>query len=39
MAIVDDLYDMGPLAVRLVRPTPLDGVDEAAAQTLAALFA
>lgn len=36
--IVDDLWDMGPLAPRFVRISPLAGLDEAAAAQVAALF-
>jgi hypothetical protein len=38
VAIVDDLHDMGPLATRFVRTSPLVGLDEAAARAIAALF-
>jgi hypothetical protein len=38
-AIIDDLWDMGPLAPRFVRISPLAGLDEAAAARVAALFA
>jgi HAD domain in Swiss Army Knife RNA repair proteins len=37
-AIVDDLWDMGPLGARFVRTSPLHGLDAAAAEQLAALF-
>ena len=39
IAIVDDGHDMGPLARRFVRTSPLAGLDDAAARALAALFA
>ncbi|MDB4956458.1 MAG: hypothetical protein JWO36_4027 [Myxococcales bacterium] len=38
MAIVDDGYDMGPLAARFVRVSPLNGLDEEAARAIVALF-
>ena len=38
IAIVDDLYDMGPLAARFVRVSPLTGLDADAARALVALF-
>jgi hypothetical protein len=38
VAIVDDGFDMGPLARRFVRTNPLAGLDEAAARALVALF-
>ncbi|MEO8704896.1 MAG: HAD domain-containing protein [Kofleriaceae bacterium] len=37
-AIVDDLWDMGPLAARFVRTPPLTGLDADAAAKVAALF-
>ncbi|MDQ3370993.1 MAG: HAD domain-containing protein [Myxococcota bacterium] len=39
IAIVDDGFDMGPLAPRFVRTSPLVGLDEDAAGALAALLA
>ena len=39
VAIVDDGYDMGPLAPRFVRTSPLTGLDADAARALIALFA
>ena len=38
IAIVDDGYDMGPLASRFVRVSPLVGLDEDAAGAVVALF-
>jgi hypothetical protein len=38
IAIVDDEYDMGPLASRFVRVSPLVGLDEDAARAVIALF-
>ena len=38
IAIVDDQYDMGPLAARFVRISPLVGLDEHAAEAVVALF-
>ncbi len=38
IAIVDDGYDMGPLAGRFVRVSPLVGLDEDAARAVIALF-
>jgi len=37
-AIVDDIYDMGPLSPRFVRTSPLNGLDEDAAHSLLRLF-
>ncbi len=37
--IVDDMYDMGDLAARFVRTSPLGGLDEDAAARIAQLFA
>lgn len=37
-AIVDDMFDMGPLAPRFVRTSPLAGLDDSAARALRALF-
>jgi hypothetical protein len=39
VAIVDDTYDMGPLAARFVRTSRLNGLDAASADALIALFA
>ncbi len=39
VVIVDDGYDMGGLAARFVRCSPLNGLDEDAAGAIAALFA
>ncbi|CAN5839760.1 hypothetical protein BH11MYX2_BH11MYX2_39110 [soil metagenome] len=39
VAIIDDLWDMGALAARFVRASPLYGFDEAAAGAIMALFA
>jgi hypothetical protein len=39
IAIVDDIADMGPLAPRFVRTSPLTGLDAAAARSIVALFA
>jgi hypothetical protein len=36
--IIDDIYDMGDLAARFVRASPLTGLDEAAARAIHALF-
>jgi hypothetical protein len=38
MAIIDDKYDMGPLSARFVRVSPLNGLDDQAAQAIRALF-
>jgi hypothetical protein len=38
IAIVDDGYDMGALAARFVRVSPLNGLDEEAAGAIVALF-
>src|SRR4051812_35014268 len=38
VVIVDDGYDMGPLAARFVRCSPLRGLDEEAARAVEALF-
>jgi HAD domain in Swiss Army Knife RNA repair proteins len=38
VVIVDDGFDMGPLAARFVRVSPLAGLDDAAARAIAALF-
>jgi hypothetical protein len=38
MVILDDTYDMGPLRERFVRVSPLNGLDEPAAQAIVALF-
>lgn len=38
IAIVDDFHDMGPLAPRFVRVSPLNGLDKDAARALVALF-
>jgi len=38
MVIVDDGYDMGPLAPRFVRTSPLNGLDHDAAQSIRQLF-
>lgn len=38
VVIVDDLHDMGKLAARFVRTSPLNGLDEQAAMAVAALF-
>ena len=38
IAIVDDGYDMGPLRDRFIRISPLAGLDENAADAVAALF-
>jgi len=38
IAIVDDGYDMGSLASRFVRVSPLVGLDEDAAGAVVALF-
>jgi hypothetical protein len=38
MVIVDDVYDMGPLAPRFVRTSPLNGLDEDAARSIRQLF-
>ncbi len=38
IAIVDDLFDMGPFAARFVRTTPLSGLDGPAARDLIALL-
>lgn len=39
VAIVDDTFDMGPLAPRFVRASPLNGLDESTAAALVALLA
>ena len=39
VVIVDDGFDMGPLAPRFVRVSPLSGLDERAAQAIRLLFA
>jgi hypothetical protein len=38
MVIIDDKYDMGPLSARFVRVSPLNGLDDQAAQAIRALF-
>jgi hypothetical protein len=38
MVIVDDTYDMGPLASRFVRTSPLNGLNEEAARSIRQLF-
>jgi hypothetical protein len=38
VVIVDDTYDMGPLAARFVRTSPLNGLDEDAARSIRRLF-
>ena len=38
VVIVDDGYDMGALAARFVRTSPLNGLDESAARAVVALF-
>lgn len=38
VAIVDDCHDMGPLAARFVRASPLCGLDAQAAEAIIALF-
>jgi hypothetical protein len=38
VAIIDDKYDMGPLSARFVRVSPLNGLDDEAAQAIRALF-
>lgn len=38
MAIVDDMFDMGDLAPRFVRTSPLAGLDDASGAALIALF-
>ncbi|HEY4056577.1 MAG TPA: HAD domain-containing protein [Kofleriaceae bacterium] len=38
VVIVDDGYDMGELAARFVRVTPLDGLDAGAADAIVTLF-
>jgi len=38
IVIVDDGYDMGALAARFVRASPLNGLDENAAAAIVALF-
>lgn len=38
IVIVDDAYDMGPLAPRFVRTSPLNGLDEDAARSIGRLF-
>lgn len=38
VAIIDDAFDMGELAARHVRCSPLSGFDESAARALRALF-
>ncbi len=39
IVIVDDGYDMGTLAARFVRTSPLNGLDEEAATAIVAMFA
>ena len=39
VVIVDDGFDMGPLAPRFVRVSPLNGLDEQAAQAIRLLLA
>jgi hypothetical protein len=39
IAIVDDTYDMGPLAPRFVRVNPMSGLDETIVRALLGLFA
>lgn len=39
VAIVDDAFDMGPLAARFVRVSPLNGLDKQTAAAIVALFA
>ncbi|MGE0869301.1 MAG: HAD domain-containing protein [Kofleriaceae bacterium] len=39
VVIVDDGYDMGPLAPRFVRASPLNGLDKRSADAIVALFA
>ena len=38
IAIVDDMFDMGPLSARFVRASPLSGLDQTTADALIALF-
>jgi hypothetical protein len=38
VVIIDDRYDMGPLTPRWVRISPLNGLDDQAAQRIRALF-
>lgn len=38
VAILDDGFDMGPLAARFVRTSPLNGLDENAARQILRLF-
>jgi hypothetical protein len=38
IVIVDDAYDMGALATRFVRASPLNGLDEEVAAAIVALF-
>lgn len=38
VVIVDDIFDMGELAARFVRISPLNGLDEDAARAIVALF-
>jgi len=38
VVIVDDTFDMGPLAPRFVRTSPLNGLDEDAARSIRRLF-
>ncbi len=38
VVIVDDLYEMGPLAARFVRASPLSGLDRRAVDAIVALF-
>lgn len=38
VVIVDDTFDMGPLATRFVRASPLNGMDERVAAAIVSLF-
>jgi hypothetical protein len=38
IVVVDDGYDMGPLASRFVRTSPLNGLDQQAADAIVALY-
>ena len=38
VVIIDDLYEMGPLAARFVRASPLNGLDRRAVDAIVALF-
>lgn len=38
VVIIDDMHDMGPLAARFVRISPLTGLDEDAARAIVQLF-